>query len=97
MIAALHGDLDTSDTEGKVFFREDGSPDMLRRAAEHINRAFPDDQNVNPTHVVVISWVDVARKEPESTGDSIDKKVRLILLSCERYKMCGCFEMGLGS
>ncbi|XP_077351724.1 nidogen-1 [Festucalex cinctus] len=74
MIAALHGDLDTSDAEGKVFFREDISPDVLRRAAEHINRAFPDDQEVSPTHVVVVSWIDVARKEPDSTGDSVDKK-----------------------
>ena len=74
MIAALHGDLDTSDGVGKVFFREDSSPDVLRRAAEHINRAFPEDEEVVPTHAVVITWVDIATHEPQSR-DGINKKV----------------------
>ncbi|XP_054655579.1 nidogen-1 isoform X1 [Dunckerocampus dactyliophorus] len=74
MIAALHGDLDTSDGVGKVFFRQDSSPDVLRRAAEHINRAFPDDKEVSPTHAAVITWVDVARSEHQSRGDSVDQK-----------------------
>ncbi|XP_037534042.1 nidogen-1 [Nematolebias whitei] len=72
MIAALQGDLDTSDGVGKVFFRQDASPDILRRAAEHINRAFPRDDEVNPTNVVVITWINVASHKPE-TLDS-DKK-----------------------
>ncbi|XP_044070690.1 nidogen-1 [Siniperca chuatsi] len=74
MIAALQGDLDTSDGVGKVFFRQDSSSDILRRAAKHINRAFPEDDEVNPTHAVVITWVDVATHEPQSRGDGIDKK-----------------------
>ncbi|KAL1263682.1 hypothetical protein QQF64_006421 [Cirrhinus molitorella] len=40
MIAALQGDLDTSDGVGKVFFRQDSSPAFLQQAADHINRAF---------------------------------------------------------
>lgn len=78
MIAALQGDLDTSDGVGKVFFRQDSSPDVLRRAAEHINRAFPEDDEVNPTHAVVITWVDVAANEPQSRGDGFDKKVCIV-------------------
>lgn len=78
VIAALQGDLDTSDGVGKVFFRQDSSPEVLRRAAEHINRAFPEDDEVNPTHAVVITWVDVATQEPHSRGDGIDKKVSCI-------------------
>uniref|UniRef100_A0A8D3E9P5 Nidogen 1 n=1 Tax=Scophthalmus maximus TaxID=52904 RepID=A0A8D3E9P5_SCOMX len=66
MVAALQGDLDTSDGVGKVFFRQDSSPEVLRRAAEHINRAFPDDDEVDPTNAVVITWVDVATREPQS-------------------------------
>lgn len=75
MIAALQGDLDTSDGVGKVFFRQDTSPQILRQAAEHINRAFPDDDKVDPTHAVVITWADVATHEPQIRGDGIDKKV----------------------
>lgn len=75
MIAALQGDLDTSNGVGKVFFRQDSSPNVLRRAAEHINRAFPEDAEVSPTHAVVVTWADVAAHEPQSRGDGIDKKV----------------------
>lgn len=68
MIAALQGDLDTSDGVGKVFFRQDSSPQVLRQAAEHISRAFPQDDEADPMHVVVVTWVDVASRGPESTN-----------------------------
>ncbi|KAM9364369.1 nidogen-1 [Pholidichthys leucotaenia] len=74
MIAALQGDLDTSDGVGKVFFRQDSSPAVLNRAAEHINRAFPKGDEVDPTHAVVITWVDVTFHGPQTRGDGIDKK-----------------------
>ncbi|XP_041866255.1 nidogen-1 isoform X2 [Melanotaenia boesemani] len=74
MIAALQGDLDTSDGVGKVFFRQDSRPVVLRRAAEHINRAFPEDDEVDPTHAVVVTWVDVAPHEPQTRGDGAHKK-----------------------
>lgn len=77
MIAALQGDLDTSDGVGKVFFRQDSDPDILRRAAEHINRAFPYDDEVDPTHVIVITWVDIAAHGPQASGDGINKKVSI--------------------
>lgn len=80
MIATLQGDLDTSDGVGKVFFRQDSSPGILRQAAEHINRAFPEDENVSPTHAVIVTWVDVATQEPQSRGDGIDKKVSIMWL-----------------
>lgn len=78
MIAALQGDLDTSDDVGEVFFRQDSSPDVLRRAAEHINRAFPRDDEVNPTNVVVVTWVNVASHDPQTSGS--DKKVSIMPL-----------------
>ncbi|KAM9847427.1 nidogen-1 [Aulostomus maculatus] len=86
MIAALQGDLETSDAVGKVYFRQDNSPEVLRQAAEHINRAFPEDDEVSPNHAVVITWVDVATSEP-SRGDSINKKrntFQLVLASLEK-------------
>uniref|UniRef100_A0A8C2PX45 Nidogen 1a n=1 Tax=Cyprinus carpio TaxID=7962 RepID=A0A8C2PX45_CYPCA len=72
MIAALQGDLDTSDGEGKVFFRQDSSPALLQQAADHINRAFPEDDVVNPIHAVVVTWVDVASHRTESRGDGLE-------------------------
>lgn len=79
MIAALQGDLDTSDGVGKVFFRQDSSPGVLSQAAEHINRAFPEDAAVSPTHAVVVTWADTAPHEPQSRGDSLDRKVSSII------------------
>ncbi|MEQ2258379.1 hypothetical protein XENORESO_017984 [Xenotaenia resolanae] len=86
MIAALQGDLDTSDGLGRVFFRQDSSPDVLRRAAEHINRAFPDDDEVNPIAALVITWIDVATYQPQTRGDNIEKKrntFQMVLASLE--------------
>ncbi|XP_068183596.1 nidogen-1 [Antennarius striatus] len=86
MIAALQGDLDTSDDVGKVFFRQDSSPDVLRMAAEYINRAFPEDDEVSPIHAVVITWVDVAAHDPQSRGDGVGKKrstFQLVIASLE--------------
>ncbi|CAM4728078.1 unnamed protein product [Leuciscus chuanchicus] len=72
MIAALQGDLDTSDGVGKVFFRQDSSPALLQQAADHINRAFPEDDMVNPIHALVVTWVDVAYHRAESRGDGLE-------------------------
>ncbi|KAK2824085.1 hypothetical protein Q5P01_021260 [Channa striata] len=86
MIAALQGDLDTSDGVGKVFFRQDSSSEVLRQASEHINRAFPDDDEVSPTHAVVITWVDVASHKHQSKGDGTEKKrntFQLVIASME--------------
>lgn len=78
MIAALHGDLDTSDGVGKVYFRQGSGPELLRQAAEHINRAFPEDDEVEIIHAVVVTWVDVAAHEPHPRGDDVEKKVRVM-------------------
>lgn len=79
MIAVQQGDLDTSDGVGKVFFRQDSSPAVLTLAAQYINRAFPLDDEVNPTHAVVITWADVTtHAPPQSRGDGIVKKVSSI-------------------
>ena len=84
MIAALQGNLDTSDGVGKVFYRQDSSVSVLHRTADVINGAFPEDTQVRPIHAVVVTWVDVATHEPQTRGDGIDKKVSLI-----RALICG--------
>lgn len=70
MIAALQGNLDTSDGVGKVFFRQDSTPEVLRLSAEHINRAFPEDDEVSPTHTAVITWSNIPSWEPQPRGDT---------------------------
>ncbi|XP_034083289.1 nidogen-1 [Gymnodraco acuticeps] len=85
-IAALLGDLDTSDGVGKVYFRQDSSPDVLTRAAQYINGAFPEDEEVWPTNAVVVTWVNVATHEPPSRGDGIEKRrntFQLVIASLE--------------
>ncbi|KAL2083319.1 hypothetical protein ACEWY4_021092 [Coilia grayii] len=74
MIAALQGDLDTSDGVGKVYFRQDLSPSTLQQAGDHVSRAFPDDDEVTPTHSVIITWVNMAAHEPEARGDGLQNR-----------------------
>ncbi|KAM3624046.1 uncharacterized protein V6R79_018475 [Siganus canaliculatus] len=68
MIAALLGDLDTAG-QGKVYFRQDSSPDMLSRAADHVRRAFPRDDGVNPTGTLIVTWENVVAKGNTGRGD----------------------------
>ncbi|XP_042243705.1 nidogen-1-like [Thunnus thynnus] len=74
MMAALLGDLDTSDGQGKVYFREDSSPAVLSRAAEHVRRAFPRDDGVEPTSTLIVTWVNMAAKGTSGRGDGLNTK-----------------------
>ncbi|XP_071359223.1 nidogen-1-like isoform X2 [Trachinotus anak] len=74
MIAALLGDLDNSDGRGRVFFRQDSSPDVLRRAGEHVRQAFPRDDEVEPHSVLIITWVNMAAQGTSGRGDGLDVK-----------------------
>lgn len=76
MIAALLGDLDTSDGKGKVYYRKDSSPAVLSQAAEHIRRAFPRDDGVDPTRAFIVTWENMAAKGTSGRGDGLDTKVR---------------------
>ncbi|XP_053275519.1 nidogen-1 [Pleuronectes platessa] len=74
MIAALLGDLDNRDGQGTVFYRQDRSPAVLSRAAEHITQAFPRDEGVEPLNVLVVTWVDMAARGTSGRGDRVDTK-----------------------
>lgn len=88
MITALHGDLDTGDGVGKVYFRQDTSPSTLQQAADHINRAFPEDDEVEPIHALVVTWLDMATHQPFTRGDSVVLSQRntfqLVIASLEK-------------
>uniref|UniRef100_A0A4W6DIF0 Nidogen 1 n=1 Tax=Lates calcarifer TaxID=8187 RepID=A0A4W6DIF0_LATCA len=86
MIAALLGDLDNSDGRGKVFFRQESSPDVLRRAHEHIKKAFPRDDSVEPPSVLIITWANMAAQGTSGRGDGLDAKrntFQLVLASTD--------------
>lgn len=76
MIAALLGDLEDSDGQGKVHFRWDSSPDVLSRAAEHVQQAFPRDDGVEPTTVFIVTWENMAARGTSGRGDGLNTKVR---------------------
>ncbi|XP_069543616.1 nidogen-1-like, partial [Brachyistius frenatus] len=71
-IAALLGDLDNSDGQGKVYFRKDSSPDVLGPTAEHIRRAFPRDAGVEPTDALIVTWENMAARGTSGRGDQLD-------------------------
>lgn len=75
MIAAFLGNLDTSDGLGKVYFRQDRSPDVLQQAAVHIARAFPTDDEIEPVHVLIVTWEHVTPQGATGRGDEIQNMV----------------------
>lgn len=75
MIAAFMCHLDTSDGLGKVYFRQDRSPDVLRRAAGHISRAFPSDDEIEPLHLLIVTWEHVTPQGATGRGDEIQNMV----------------------
>ncbi|KAI2658943.1 Nidogen-1 [Labeo rohita] len=72
MIAAFLGDLDTTDGAGHVYFRQDKSPEVLRRAAEHISQAFPSDDGIEPTHAIIVTWENVLPQGEHGRGDGYE-------------------------
>lgn len=74
MIAAFLGDLDTSDGVGKVYFRQDTSPELLQRTGEQISQAFPGESKIEPTHALVVTWENVGAQGAPERGDGSHKK-----------------------
>uniref|UniRef100_A0A7N6AK96 Nidogen 1b n=1 Tax=Anabas testudineus TaxID=64144 RepID=A0A7N6AK96_ANATE len=74
MMAALLGDLDNSDGQGKVYFRQDGGLHVLSRAAEHITQAFPRDADVKLTSALIVTWESMAAHGTSGRGDGLDTK-----------------------
>ncbi|XP_056266669.1 nidogen-1-like isoform X1 [Pseudoliparis swirei] len=74
MIAALLGDLEDGDGQGRVHFRLDSSPQALSRAADHVRRAFPRDEGVEPTSVLVVTWENMTARGTAGRGDGPDTK-----------------------
>uniref|UniRef100_A0A3Q0SFY4 Nidogen 1 n=1 Tax=Amphilophus citrinellus TaxID=61819 RepID=A0A3Q0SFY4_AMPCI len=74
MIAVLLGDLDNSDGQGKVYFRQDSSPNVLGQAANHIRQAFPEGNVEEPTSTFIVTWENMAAQGTSGRGDQLDTK-----------------------
>uniref|UniRef100_A0A674BYS5 Nidogen 1 n=1 Tax=Salmo trutta TaxID=8032 RepID=A0A674BYS5_SALTR len=74
MIAAFLGDLDNSDGVGKVYYRQDSRPSVLLRTTDHISQAFPQDDEIKPTHALIITWENMAAHGAPGRGDGLDRK-----------------------
>ncbi|KAL7854484.1 hypothetical protein SRHO_G00166740 [Serrasalmus rhombeus] len=86
IIAPFLGDLDTSDGIGKVYFRQDNSPDVLQKITEKITQAFPHEGEVEPTHALIVTWENVIAHGAPERGDDLNKKrstFQLVLMSTE--------------
>lgn len=90
MIAALLGDLDNSDGQGKVHFRLDNSSEVLNRAAEHIRKAFPRDEGVDPTSVLIVTWENMAARGASGRGDGLDTKRNTFQLVVATMQSSSC-------
>ncbi|XP_054635650.1 nidogen-1-like [Dunckerocampus dactyliophorus] len=72
MVAALLGDLDTSDGRGRVYFREDTDSAVLSRATAHVKKAFLVDDGVEPSSILVVTWENMAAAGTSDRGDGWD-------------------------
>ncbi|XP_069741272.1 nidogen-1 [Narcine bancroftii] len=72
-IAPFLADLDTSDEVGKVFYRQDSSPQILHRVAEMVNRGFSN-VHFQPINVFIATWENVSAHEEFRQGEQPLKK-----------------------
>ncbi|KAB1270852.1 Nidogen-1 [Camelus dromedarius] len=72
-VAPFLADLDTTDGLGKVYYREDLSPAVLRLAAECVQRGFPE-VSFKPSGVVVVTWESVAPYQGPSEDPAQEEK-----------------------
>ncbi|XP_075049415.1 nidogen-2 [Mixophyes fleayi] len=62
VIAPFLSDIDTSNGRGKIYYRQDRSPEILSAAARQIERGFPQ-AAFSPTNVFLVTWSDVGPYE----------------------------------
>ncbi|XP_063738884.1 LOW QUALITY PROTEIN: nidogen-1-like [Eleginops maclovinus] len=90
MISALLGDLEDSDGQGRVHYRWDSSPEILNKSAEHIRRAFPRDEGVDPITVFIVTWENMAARGTSGRGDRLDTKRNTFQLVVAMMDLSSC-------
>lgn len=70
VIAPFLADIDTSNGNGAIYYRQTESPSILNRVAAEVQKGFPDTQ-FTPTHTIIATWENVAAyKEVTRTSES---------------------------
>lgn len=68
-IAPFLADIDTSHGRGRILYREDTSPAVLRLAARYVRTGFPrTGSSFTPTHAFLATWVHVGAYEEVRRG-----------------------------
>ncbi|KAM5129328.1 nidogen-2 [Mantella aurantiaca] len=61
-IAPFLSDIDTSNGKGKIYYRQDNSPELLSDVARQVERGFPQ-AAFSPTNVFLVTWDNVGPYE----------------------------------
>ncbi|GCB73508.1 hypothetical protein scyTo_0002587 [Scyliorhinus torazame] len=88
VIAPYLSDIDTSNGRGRIYYREDDSPDVLDRAGQAIRRGFPQ-SSFSPTNAFIATWENVAPYEEITRSGASSDWVR----NCKRSVNFICIEM----
>ncbi|XP_073434012.1 nidogen-2 [Dendrobates tinctorius] len=73
VIAPFLSDIDTSNGKGKIYYRQDNSPEILSTAARQIERGFPE-AAFSPVNVVLVTWENVGPYEEVTRHSEPSKK-----------------------
>lgn len=73
VIAPFLSDIDTSNGRGKIYYRQDNSPEILSTAARQIERGFPE-AAFSPINVVLVTWENVGPYEEVSRNSESSNK-----------------------
>ncbi|KAM9293960.1 nidogen-2 [Gastrophryne carolinensis] len=65
VIAPFLSDIDTSNGKGKIYYRQDNSPEVVGTVARQIQRGFPE-AAFSPTNVFLVTWDNVGAYEEVS-------------------------------
>jgi len=70
LTAAYWVDIDTT-VNGNVWFRQSTAPDLLIRASNDVQQAFPLLPRFTPTHLFIATWDGVSAKDGSARQVSI--------------------------
>ncbi|XP_038151837.1 nidogen-2 isoform X5 [Cyprinodon tularosa] len=74
VVAPFLADIDTSGGRGHIYYRVTGTPGILNRVTQEVNRGFPD-AKFTPTQAVVATWENVAAYEDQARAAGPSNKV----------------------
>ncbi|XP_018413880.1 PREDICTED: nidogen-2 [Nanorana parkeri] len=74
VIAPFLSDIDTSNGKGKIYYRQDNSPEIVSTVARQIERGFPQ-AAFSPTNVLLVTWDNVGPYEEVTRHSEPSNKI----------------------